>query len=331
MNPLVRSVSITKFLGIAPGLGIDPLPMCRDVGLDLKDLHTPDWRIPEASVTAILEASAQCAEGASLGLLIGETWRLSDFGVISLLLQHQPTLRQALGTLQHYRHLISDTVLLHLSEHGALAMVEVKLLTGRTQPGRHRVELALGATLSLCRFLLGPDWRPRSVHFAHPAPAQVQFHRRLFGAPLEFGAEFDGLVLDKSDLDRVNPASDPAMARYAQEYIELQPRRGLQSVAHEVRRTVHLLLPRGRNSIEQVSQVLKVSPRTLHRQIAQEGETFLGIVNAVRRELAPAYLESQRHSVSQIAGLLGFAETSAFSRWFSQQFGVAPSRWAPPA
>ena len=76
-----------------------------------------------------------------------------------------------------------------------------------------------------------------------------------------------------------------------------------------------------------MSQSLGLSTRTLQRQLAATGDNFQTLVNEVRREQATHYLEGRAHSMTQITELLGFAETSAFSRWFSQQFNVSPSRW----
>lgn len=327
MNTLVRSVILVKYSGIARGLGIDPVQMVNHVGLDRQCLLTPDLRVPAASLTQVLEASAKMADCSTLGLLVGASWRLSDFGVISLLLQHQPTLRQTLLELKRYRHLMSDSVMVDIAEYPHVAILQLSLVTSGVQPGRQRVELAIGALLALCRAQLGASWMPRRVHFTHATPANVQPHQRAFGHALEFGAEFDGIVLSKDDLDRLNPASDPQMARYAQNFIDLQPRSSERNIAHDVRRSVHVLLPRGRSHIDQVSQSLGLSTRTLQRQLEQTGDNFQSLVNEVRREQATRYLEGRTHSITQITQLLGFTETSAFSRWFSQQFNMPPSRW----
>jgi AraC-like DNA-binding protein len=327
MTTLVRSVNFSKFSTVAQGLGIDPMRMIRHVGLDQSCVLTPDLWVPEASLAEMLEASAASTGSESIGLLMGESWRLSDFGVLSLLLQHQPTLRDALMGMQQYRHLLSDSLVLDLVDYPTMTVMQLALVTGRSSPGRQPVEMVIGALLSLCRHQLGPQWKPRSVHFSHSAPASTLIHQRIFRAQLEFGSEFDGIVLNKGDLDQVNPLCDPHMAKYAKEYVDLQPRNGSGTVAHDVRRALHLLLPRGRHSIEQVGQNFGVSPRTLQRQLEQVGENFQSVVNDVRRELAMRYLDGHVHSITQIAALLGFAETSVFSRWFSAQFGIPPSRW----
>lgn len=327
MPILVRSVNFSKYVGIAHGLGIDPVRQLQHVGLDQDCLLTPDLWVPESSLAELLEVSSRTTGGASIGLLVGESWRLSDFGVISLLLQHQPTLRHALTELKHYRHLLSDSLVLDLVEYPTVTVLQLVLDTGRSTPGRQPVEMVIAGLLSLCRFVLGPRWMPRSVHFSHPAPASIQIHQRVFRTQLEFSAEFDGIVLSKTDLDQPNPLWDPNMARYAKDYIDLQPRNGCANVANDVRRALHVMLPRGQNSIQHVAQSLGVSPRTLQRQLEQIGENFQSLVNDVRRELAMRYLNGQAHSILQISALLGFAETSVFSRWFSSQFGMPPSRW----
>jgi len=328
MNILVRSATLSKYSDVARSLGIDPVQMVSHVGLDRQYLLTPDLRVPESSWTEVLECSAKVADCSNLGLLVGESWRLSDFGVISLLLQHQPSLRQTLSEFKRYRHLLSDSVMIDITEYPNVCVLQLVLISGGVHPGRQRMELAIGALLSLCRFQLGAQWMPRRVHFGHAAPAGgVQAHHRVFGPSLEFGSEFDGIVLGKDDLDRVNPACDANMARYAQHFIDLQPKNHTQSIAHDVRRSIHVLLPRGRSHIDQVSQSLGLSTRTLQRQLEQSGESFQALVNEVRREQAIRYLEGKAHSITQITQLLGFAETSAFSRWFSQQFSMPPSRW----
>lgn len=327
MSTLARSAALAKYSGIAKGLGIDPVRMVGQAGLDQQCLLTPDLRVPEASLAHVLEASAKASQCATLGLLVGDAWRLSDFGVLSLLLQHQPTLRQAMTELKRYRHLLTDSVMVDVAEYRNVALLQVALVTERSHPGTQSMELAVGVLLSLCRFQLGAQWTPRGVHFSHAAPANVSTHQRVFGPALEFGSEFDGIVVSKDDLDRVKEASDPNMVRYAQSFIDMQPRGNERNIAHDVRRAVHILLPSGRSNIDQVSQSLGLHTRTLQRQLEQTGESFQALVNEVRREQAIRYLEGRAHSITQITQMLGFAETSAFSRWFSRQFNVSPSRW----
>lgn len=326
MPLLVRTASLTKYSQIARSIGIDPVRTLREAGVDPSCLTMPDLRIPEASLARVFEVSAH--EGASsLGVRIGEAWKMADFGALSLFLQHQPTLRAVLAQIESYRHLLSDSVAVHVEEIDDVAVLHVPLLTGRPHPGPEMVELAVGAVFSLVRSVLGQHYAPRSVHFTHSAPAHLEVHRRFFGQRIEFDSECDGIVIARRDLDHANPLADAHLAHYARELLDLQPRYQQESLADNVRRTLHILLPRGQGAIEPVSARLGLTPRTLQRQLEQTGMRFSALLDEVRASLAIRYLTQPRHSVSDVADLLGFSELSAFSRWFSSEFGKAPSHW----
>jgi AraC-like DNA-binding protein len=327
MTILVRSASLTKYSAIARDAGIDPVRTLRDAGLDPACLSTPDLRIPESSFARVLDASARPSASCSLGMRIGEAWQLSDFGALSLYLQHQPTLRDVLAQIERYRHLLSDSVALRVDDTQDVAVLHVMLVTGRAHPGREIVELTVGAVFSLVRAILGAQYRPRGVHFTHAAPADLHVHRRCFGQRVEFDGGFDGIVLARADLDRPNPLADARLARYAQDLLELQPRAGRDALADDVRRAIHILLPQGQRAIEHVGQRLGIAPRTLQRQLERNGASFSSLVDEVRASLAVRYLSQPRHSVSEVADRVGFSEISAFSRWFSAAFGVSPSQW----
>jgi AraC-like DNA-binding protein len=330
MTTLVRSVILSKFSEVARPLGIDPVRMMRHVGLDQTCFSTPDARVPEEALAEVLETAALDGNCVPLGLLVGESWRLSDFGALSLLLQHQPSLRCSLEALRHYRHLLSDSVFIEVSEQGGVATVQCVLVTGRGHAGRQPTELALGVLLSLCRFHLGPQWTPRGVHFAHAAPPQSQGHRRILGTRLEFDAEFDGIVLGSQELDMPNPLGDVQMAGYARELLDRLPRHSETCLRDEVRRALHLLLPRGESSLERVAASLGTSARSMQRQLGVTGNSFQDLLNEVRGEHSLRMLEAGTYSVARMSELTGFAETSAFSRWFSRHFGVPPSKWKAP-
>ena len=93
------------------------------------------------------------------------------------------------------------------------------------------------------------------------------------------------------------------------------------TLADKVRWLVRDMLPLGRCSVEKVAQHLGVDRRTVHRHLAQSGETFSSLVDDVRGELAENYLEGNKGRLTDVADLLGFSALSAFSRWHKRHFG----------
>ena len=174
---------------------------------------------------ALLEESARRSGCPTFGLQMAESWRMSDFGVISLLLTHQPTLRDALAATIRHRHLLNDSLSLWIEDAGELVIVREELVGEGAARSRQAIELAIGVIFRMFRALLGPHWRPREVRFTHPAPPQLGVHRRIFGTRVAFGQQFNGIVCAASDIDRPNPPPigmaghaqadrrDPRMAR----------------------------------------------------------------------------------------------------------------------
>ncbi len=160
----------------------------------------------------------------------------------------------------------------------------------------------------------------------HSAPRNLDTHRRVFGSKVEFNRDFNGIICCTSDLDTPIAAADPAMARYAQQYVDsIKPSEG--SFGDRVRELVALLLASGDCRMERVAEQIGVDRKTVHRHLAEEGTTFSAIVDAVRTELANRYIANRERPLSVVAEMLGFSHSSAFSRWFKKRFGRTVSAW----
>ncbi|HLX24155.1 MAG TPA: AraC family transcriptional regulator [Usitatibacter sp.] len=327
MTAFVRSASLGNYREVARRHGLDPEGMLRAAKLNPAFLSNPDLRIATTSVVELLEESARKSKCLTFGLEMAESWRISDFGAISLLLMHQRTLRDALQATIRYRHLLNDSLSLAIEDAGPLVVVREELVGGAAARSRQSIELAIGVVFRMFRALLGPNWRPRRVQFTHAAPRDLRVHRRIFGPHVDFGGDFNGIVCDAADVDRPNPSADAAMAAHAKRYVDSLPGARATGPAHDVRRSIYLLLPQGRASIEQVAQSMGIHSRALQRKLDESSESFSGLLNEARRELAPRYLDNPAYSITQVGELLGYNFPSSFSRWFASEFGKPPAKW----
>jgi AraC-like DNA-binding protein len=283
--------------------------------------------IPIESGCRILEAAAERSGVESLGLLMAEARKVSSLGPLGLFAREQPTLRDAVGALTHYARLLNEALTVVLEEDGEVAVLREELLIGDDEVGvRQALELAVGVLFKLLKSFLGPDWRPRRVCFVHDAPRDTSVHARMFGRDVQFNADFNGIVCARRDLTVVNPQADPTIAKYARQLLESRKPAESERCTSQVRQLVVLQLGTGQCTVERVAQMLRVDRRTIHRWLLDEGQTFSGIVEAVRRELAIRYLADGQRTLAQVADLLGFSAPSGFSRWHKQQFGRTASQ-----
>jgi AraC-like DNA-binding protein len=90
-----------------------------------------------------------------------------------------------------------------------------------------------------------------------------------------------------------------------------------------LRSNAYLGLP----TLEAVAANFALSPRSLQRKLQEEGVSYQQLVDEVRKSLALQYLASGQYPLKEISYILGYNETSAFSRAFKRWTGAAPMRY----
>lgn len=327
MSTLVRAAVLTNYFEVAAHLGLNAQPLLSKLGLSRKLLADPEQRISLAAVIALLEESARVTRCGAFGLRMAESRQLADLGVVSLLLSHQRTLRDALLTMTEYQHLVNESLAIHIEDAGKTVVLREEVVADFPTASRQATELAIGVLFRLCAALLGAHWHPLRISFTHAAPADLQLHRRIFRCKLDFDAEFNGIVCPAANLDQPNPLADPMMARYAARFVDSLPGRVAPSIVLDVRKAIYVGLPMGRATIEQVAQALGMNVRTLQRRLEDSDRTFSELISEVRGELVLRYMKNSNYPLRRIAELLGYSMSSSFTRWFTAQFGAAPVVW----
>jgi len=132
----------------------------------------------------------------------------------------------ALQTIAQYRHLLNESLGMHIEDVGKTTLIREEITSEGVAGTQQSTDMAVGVLMLIFRAILGQHWRPQAVHFTHPANNDLQIHRRLFGCPLHFDSDFNGVVCLKADMDRANVQADAAMASYAQSFIEPCPNVG---------------------------------------------------------------------------------------------------------
>ena len=327
MRPGVRCATLDGYIGLARASGLDPARLLANEGLTVADLAVPDKWVPAVAVARLLDRSATESGLEDFGLRLAGLRRLATLGPLSVVLRQEPDLRSALQLLCRYEHSYNEALRLRLDAVGDLATMRLWFEFGEPAPTRQALELATAALLGIVRELLGRQWEPLSLCFGHRPPASLAAHRAAFGPRLQFGHEFTGLVFYAAELDAPNTSSDPLLRPYAQQLLDALGAPPAATVTGQVTQLVEMLLPLGRCSTQQVARSLGVTQRTLHRQLAAEGQSFSAIVHGTREALAERYLAADRYTQTDVSQLLGFTAPSAFSRWFRQRFGVSPTEW----
>jgi AraC-like DNA-binding protein len=328
-----KVVSIKAALSIAAcaeRYGLRAPDLLAAAGIAAETAADPEGRATHGQVRNLWREAASRSGDPDFGLHMAEWLQPEDhIGLLAYACRSSPTLGESYRRVTRYFALLHQQVTVSLIEAGA----EVHLTAHPNQELgpqlRHPPECMLATLLLHGRRGLGQDLRPLLVRFAHQAPADTTEHARIFGAPVRFGAEVHEMVLPRAVLDQPLHNGDARLAALLDRQAEAQlaqltPPGGLMDAVHAA---VAALLEQGEPALDRVAARVHRSARSLQRHLLEEGTSFRGVVDQVRRDLALRHLAEQRLAIGEIAFLLGFSEVSAFHRAFRRWTGRTPASY----
>ena len=177
----------------------------------------------------------------------------------------------------------------------------------------------------LC-WLVGRRLPLRLVDFRAPEPAGVADYRRFFGAPVRFDRPESRIAFDARWLALPVDRGEKAL----KQFLRAAPANLLVRYRYDggtvaaVRARLRGLPPAVWPDFATAARGLRLSPSTLRHRLRQEGQSWNGLRDEIRRDLAVAALTGTDRGVAEIAADLGFAEPSAFHRAFRKWTSKSP-------
>lgn len=279
------------------------------------------------SFCRLFEGSARRTHSDNFGLWFGVKFEPRDLGLWGYAALSAPTMGSALSTLVELFPLHQQSSSMRLGrDTSGLIRFEYRIEAPAILERRQDAELTLGQIVSFMRASLGARWSPEEVHFEHPRPEGWREHEQAFGAPVYFSRPSNAVLFKANILAVPMPTHDPRLMvamRHCLEQIGGRPDLRAR-ISDQVRSAVRARLADGVPSLDEIAAELRLAPSYIQRELHYDGLTFMGLVEASRRELALTYLQQRQLSFSEIAFLLGYSELSAFSRAVRRWTGSSP-------
>jgi len=303
--------------------GLPPESALLSLGVSAELLSDPAARLPhDLGMRAWTEIPGRLGHP-TFGLAAAEMAASAAFDVVDHALAHCATMREVIEGLMRYQRLLHDANDVRIEPVGDS---EVRLSQRFRLPGPMPDHLSdfIAAVWVLRSGVLAGDKPPLlRVELTRHLPADMAEHRRIFGAPIAFGAERNSLFFESTYLEKrlshADPSLSPVLRRHADDLLSALP--ASSSLATALHRHLLRTLDSGLPNIAVAAAALGVSTRSLQRRLEEEGTSFKGVLDDVRRTLAESYLKSGARTVSEVAFLVGFSEVSAFSRAFRRWTG----------
>lgn len=325
----VMGTVVSAFANFVQAQGADVEEILERSAINPDVLSEPNQPISLAAFLRAVDNAAIYTGSDNFGLWFGNQYRPEYLGLLGYMGLSSDTLGAALINKCRYFPEFQSHSTLKLSHQQGKVCLEYEMLDSGIVSRRHDAEMTLGTVFNVMRRALGERWSPLAVHFHHARPEGWQDHQKAFRAEVRFEQERNAIIFKSADLATPMPGADPQLLLIAkQSFNELKLASSLrvkvsERVRSEIIEMIHTEIPR----IEQVAESLNLPVWTLTRQLKDEGHTFSSLVETVRRDLACHYLEQSSLSISKLAELLQYTETSSFSHAFHRWFGESPKRW----
>jgi len=304
--------------------GVDPSAALAQAQITPQELRRAQARVTAAQFEALNAHAMQELDDEALGWFSRKLpW--GSYGMLCRASLPSPDLGVAIRRWCRHHRLLTDDIVLHLTQAGGIASVTVEERRG-LGPMR---EFCL---VSILRFLHGyASWAIdsrvslRSAHFPFAAPPHADAYPLLFDGALQFGTAQAGYSFDARYLALPLQRDERAlrqMLKRALPLTVLQYRRDrlLGQRVRELLRT----RPLETGNADAVAQWLNMSSRTLHRQLQAEGLSLQALKNDVRETQAAELLARTDRPIKQVALDVGFRNEKSFARAFRSWTGSAP-------
>lgn len=327
----IRSYALSGFADIVRSAGGDPVKLVREAGIPVELLDDVDRLVSWPSLCALYELAARELNRPDFGI----EWSLSipshfpNVGPAVLLANFVETLEEWMVASMRYWRNHTNGVMFQLHDDKVSEDVCFRFVTA--EPSRQAIESTIAQTVRVTRFVASSDDRnPTLVRFRHPEPDDISLHRSFFRCPLEFGCEHNE-VFFRRDYLKLPVNGGLKRLKWLVDFYTRRRIRKITSYNQSITTTTALvlrdMLSSGYCSMDFLAASLGLSAKKLQRLLAQEGTSFSGILDDVRKTMALELVADDKISIARIAGLLDYAGTPPFTLAFRRWTGSSPSEF----
>ncbi|MCK0155349.1 AraC family transcriptional regulator [Alcanivorax sp. S6407] len=305
--------------------GGDPKPLMTALHMDAEALHKPDIPVPAGAVGTFLERAGEAAHCRSFGIRLALRSGMAILGPLWVLLRNAETVGQMFEDLAGHYELFTTAAAVTMESADGGVFVGWDTAAGLTGSSIQAVEFVIALFCNEIRLRADPQWTPSLVQFRHSPPAQLHDHQQVFGSRIQFQGERNALFLDQATLALPVNGSGARSRALLSSMLRLDQDALNAGISRRVEGVVRALLPYAPCSLQDVSRVFGMAPRTLQEHLSSSETSFKVIKDQVRSDLALKYLQQSSLSLSEIADILGYGALSSFSHSFRRWHGCSAS------
>ncbi|KQM50504.1 AraC family transcriptional regulator [Pseudomonas sp. Leaf15] len=295
------------------------------VGIDPALLEQPDARVPATAYARLWRLLARRMDDEFFGM-DPRPLKSGSLAFLCRAAMAQPSLDAGLETGLGFLSLMLEQMPAQLVRQQSLA--EIVLL--EPEPKRAFTYFTYWMIVhGVACWLAGRRIPILAIELRCPPPEFCDDYRVMFSDNLRFGRPRTRMIFSADCLDLPIKRSPEELKRFLAHAPAniLVKYRDPTSLANRIKHDLRHMPANTWPETEGLAANLCISASTLRRRLADEGQTYQGLKDSVRKELAIVWLAEADISFVEIAVRLGFADVSSFYKAFRKWSGSNPGHY----
>lgn len=309
-------------------MGVDVEAALRGAGtLTWADLATSETPMDQATINRLIAAALKASARPWLGLDVGAAVQASAHGPLGTAAVASRNLAQAVDTVARFGGVRYASVQFRVVNQPQGAVLLMHELVDLAESRTFVACMVFATLLRMMEAVVGHRLNRLTVEFPFPEPTwRAEIERlcaghMLFARPhLAFHLDHEAMLSPCVTADRTTHS---AACLQCEQLVHHTTQVTLRHQVAEMMGLREGAYP----TLGEVARHLACSERTLMRRLKAEGSSYQALLDEARFQRAQWYLAHSALSIEDIAGRLGFADTSNFSRTFRRWSGRLPSEF----
>ena len=321
---------------VANERGVPTADVLTGTGICADDLDEPEAVITAwDEIVAVRRLLARLPDDVGVGVDVGSRFKLTHAGLLGFAAMSCATLREMFDIDMRYFSLTMLHIDLKLFDGAQDCVLELDVDHLPADVRRFFIERDLAAIVST----IGAFAYEVVERYADKVTAEVSLDKDVLSplltlVPVEnisFERAHTRLHFPRAMFDEPLPQADAHTLELCMAQCDVlmqrnERRRGITAVV----RSKLFRKSGGFPTLPEVAAELDVHPRTLRRELAEEGTSFRALLNEARSTVAVDLLCNVGLNVEEVSKRLGYTDTSTFCHAFKRWHGVPPSAYPRP-
>lgn len=309
--------------------GFHPRQWLLGTGLKEEQLSNPETLVSLRQFDIIYHNIFRITQRPDIALALGDSLNISRWGVLSVAMICSQTLGAALETGNRFRNIVRSRFKLTPRFRKDVTEIVIERQEGMSFPlsSSFAHEMLITSMQSMIRSLVQEQDVFSEVQLNYAPPAHHERYRSFINCSYSFNREHSMLVIPNHLMTKPLPSGNPITEQQAIAVCKLEAERVAQVQNGDLSWLLRAEISRQEGplpSLDEVSDRLHVTPRTLRRKLQEVGTSYRRICHEHQLQLALHYLADPKLKSSVVAYKCGFKDAASFREAFKRWTDMTP-------